>query len=212
VFLDEIGELPFKAQSKLLRVLQNHEIQRVGSAVLRNLEVRVIAATNRDLRSMVRDGKFREDLFYRLGVVEIHVPRLIERLSDLPLLQTYFVSKFAAQYKRPVTGMTRRAKTRLGEHSWPGNIRELENVIGHACMMAEGTVVDIKDLPHSMHGRVGDIAEQDEGMISLDELQKRYTMRVLEQVGGNKAQAAEILGISRATIYQFLAQRRAKAL
>jgi DNA-binding NtrC family response regulator len=209
VFLDEIGELPFTAQSKLLRVLQNHEIQRVGSPVSRTVDVRVIAATNRNLRSMVRDGQFREDLYYRLGVVEIEVPRLIDRREDFSLLLRYFLDKFAVEYKKPVTGMTRRARTRMGMYSWPGNVRELENVIGNACMMANGPVIDVCDLPESVRNQAADVAAQDESLISLDELQKRHTTRVLERVGGNKSQAASILGISRASIYEFLARAKA---
>ena len=211
VFLDEIGELPLTAQGKLLRILQNHEIQRVGSPVPRTVDVRVIAATNRSLRTMVKEGTFREDLYYRLTMAEITLPRLADRREDLPLLQRHFVEKFATEYKKPVTGITRRAQARLAVHSWPGNIRELENVIGNACMMVDGTIIDIADLPASLRSQTGDILGQDESMISLEELQKRHMMRVLERVGGNKAQAAEILGISRATIYQFLAQTKAGA-
>jgi DNA-binding NtrC family response regulator len=209
VFLDEIGELPLTAQSKLLRVLQNHEIQRVGSPVPRTVDVRVIAATNRNLRSMVSDGQFREDLYYRLGVVDIQVPPLIDRREDFPLLLRYFLDKFAAEYKKPITGMTRRARTRVGAYSWPGNVRELENVIGNACMMVNGPIIDVCDLPALVRNQSGNAAGQDESLISLDELQKRHTRRVLERVGGNKSQAAEILGISRASIYQFLAQEKA---
>jgi DNA-binding NtrC family response regulator len=211
VFLDEIGELPLTAQGKLLRILQNHEIQRVGSPVPRTVDVRVIAATNRSLRTMVKEGTFREDLYYRLTMAEITLPRLADRREDLPLLQRHFVEKFATEYKKPVTGITRRAQARLAVHSWPGNIRELENVIGNACMMVDGTIIDIADLPAQLRSQTGDILGQDESMISLEELQKRHMMRVLERVGGNKAQAAEILGISRATIYQFLAQTKAGA-
>jgi DNA-binding NtrC family response regulator len=209
VFLDEIGEMPLAAQAKLLRVLQNHEIQRVGSPAPRTVEVRVVAATNRNLRTLVSEGKFREDLYYRLTMVEIPLPRLMDRREDMPLLLRHFLGKFAGEYKKPVAGMTRRAQARLAIYSWPGNIRELENVIGNACMMVEGTVIDIGDLPDTVRGQAGDFAGPDEILISLDESQKRHVMRVLEHVSGNKSQAAEILGISRATIYQFL--ERAKA-
>lgn len=208
VFLDEIGELPLTAQGKLLRVLQNHEIQRVGSPVPRMVDVRVIAATNRNLQSMVSEGTFRADLYYRLAMVEIKLPGLAERREDLPLLERYFLQKFAAEYNKPVAGMTRRAQTRLANYSWPGNIRELENVIGNACMMVDGTVIDVSDLPEPVRGQLADVAAQDESLLSLEELQKRHTMRVLQRVGGNKSQAAEILGVSRATIYQLLAQTR----
>jgi DNA-binding NtrC family response regulator len=211
VFLDEIGELPLTAQGKLLRVLQNHEIQRVGSPVSKTIDVRVIAATNRHLQSMVKEGTFREDLYYRLAMVEIKLPGLAERREDLPLLERYFLDKFAAEYNKPVSGMTRRAQTRLAMYSWPGNVRELENVIGNACMMVDGIVIDVRDLPESIRGRSRDLAVQDETMLSLEELQKRHMIRVLERVGGNKSQAAEILGISRATIYQLLAQTRPRS-
>ena len=208
VFLDEIGELPLTSQGKLLRVLQNHEIQRVGSPVPRTVDVRVIAATNRNLRTMVNEGTFRADLYYRLAMVEIKLPRLVERREDLPLLERYFLQKYAAEYKKPLSGMTRRAQSRLANYSWPGNIRELENVIGNACMMVDGPVIDVGDLPEPIRGPSRELPAQDDMLISLEELQKRHTMRVLERVGGNKSHAAEILGISRATIYQLLGQAR----
>jgi DNA-binding NtrC family response regulator len=209
VFLDEIGELPLASQGKLLRVLQNHEIQRVGSPASRQVDVRVIAATNRDLRAMVKAGEFREDLYYRLAMIDIHLPPLIDRREDLPLLQTYFVDKFATQFKKPLASITRRAQSRMAIYSWPGNIRELENVIGMACITAEGTVIGVDDLPEPVRNQSGGITVQDETLISLNELQKRHTMRVLQRVGGNKSQAAAILGISRSTMYQFLARGRA---
>jgi DNA-binding NtrC family response regulator len=210
VFLDEIGELSLTAQSKLLRVLQSQEIQRIGSPIPKVIDIRVIAATNRNLRSMVKEGKFREDLYYRLAMVEIPLPRLTDRREDLPFLERHFLERFAAEYKKPVAGITRRAQTRMAIYSWPGNIRELENVIGNACMMVDGKVIDIRDLPEPVRGQSEDVATEDEIMMSLQELQKRHVMRVLEHVGGNKSQAAEMLGISRATIYQFLADAKAE--
>ena len=210
VFLDEIGELSLTAQSKLLRVLQSQEIQRIGSPIPKVIDIRVIAATNRNLRSMVKEGKFREDLYYRLAMVEIPLPRLTDRREDLPLLERHFLERFAAEYKKPVAGITRRAQTRMAIYSWPGNIRELENVIGNACMMVDGKVIDIRDLPEPVRGQSEDVATEDEIMMSLQELQKRHVMRVLEHVGGNKSQAAEMLGISRATIYQLLADAKAE--
>src|ERR1700723_4191215 len=195
VFLDEVGEFSLTAQGKLLRVLESQEIQRIGSPVPRAIDVRVIAATNRNLRAMVRDGTFREDLYYRLAMVEISLPRLMDRREDLPLLERYFLERFAAQYKKPLAGITRRAQTRMAIYSWPGNIRELENVIGNACMMGDGKVIDIRDLPEPVRGQSEDVAAEDEIMMSLQELQKRHVMRVLEHVGGNKSQAAEMLEI-----------------
>ena len=157
---------------------------------------------------MVNEGTFRKDLYYRLAMIEVKLPGLAERREDLPLLERYFLEKFAAEYRKPLSGMTRRAQTRLANYSWPGNIRELENVIGNACMMVDGPVIDVSDLPEEVRGQSGSAVGQDESLISLEELQKRHAKRVLEKVGGNKSQAAEILGVSRATIYHLLEQTR----
>jgi DNA-binding NtrC family response regulator len=208
IFLDEIGDLSLGAQAKLLRVLQDHHIRRVGSSVARSVDVRVIAATNRDLRKMVRDGQFREDLYYRLAVAEIALPPLANRREDLPLLERYFVERFAAEYKKPISGLTRRAQHVMATYPWPGNIRELESVVANGCMMADSKFIDIKDLPERLRsGFTGD-SIIDEGLLSLDEVQRRHVIRVLERVGGNKARAAEILGLGRATIYQFLSRMK----
>jgi len=206
IFMDEVGELTPAAQAKLLRVLQNRQVQRVGSLTPRNVDVRVIAATHRNLKGMVRDGQFREDLYYRLAVVEIPLPILAGRREDLPLLERYFIQKFSTEYNKPIAGLVRRAQTRLATYSWPGNVRELENVIGNACMMADGNLIDISDLPERL--RTPALAESgtDETFLSLEEVQKRHILRVLEGVGGNKARAAEVLGIGRATIYQMLSK------
>jgi DNA-binding NtrC family response regulator len=147
LFLDEIGDMPLATQAKLLRVLQNQEVQRVGSLATRKVDVRVVAATNHDLRAEVAEKRFREDLYYRLSMVEIQAPRLAERREDLPLLQRHFVARFAAQYKKEIRGITHRAQIRLSQHSRPGNVRELENVIGHAAMMTLNDMVDAQDLP-----------------------------------------------------------------
>ena len=208
IFLDEIGELSPAAQGKLLRVLQDRQVQRVGSAVSRNIDVRVIAATHRNLKTMVREGQFREDLYYRVAVAEITLPSLANRREDLPLLERYFVQKFATEYNKPIAGLVRRVQTRLSAYPWPGNIRELENVIGNACMMAEGNLIDIGDLPERLRGPLTAEVLIDDKFLSLDEVQKRHVMQVLEGVGGNKARAAEILGIGRATIYQFLSKMK----
>src|SRR5712692_5251764 len=126
LFLDEIGDMPLATQAKLLRVLQNQEVQRVGSLTARKVDVRVVAATNHDLRAAIGEKRFREDLYYRLSMVEIHVPRLAERKEDLPLLERHFISRFAAQYGKEIRGLTPRAQILLARHSWPGNVRELE--------------------------------------------------------------------------------------
>ena len=208
IFLDEIGELSLPTQAKLLRVLQNREVQRVGSLNTRTINVRVIAATHRDLKGMVREGRFREDLYYRLAVVEIEQPALVDRREDLILLERFFIEKFSAEYKRSIAGLTRRAQTRLAAYPWPGNVRELENVIGHACMMADRPLLDLDDLPERCRAPVGRDRSLDERFLPLEEIQRRHVLRVLESVGGNKARAAEVLGIGRATIYQILSKMK----
>ncbi len=204
VFLDEIGDMPLAGQAKLLRVLQNQEVQRVGSPVLRKVDVRVIAATNRDLRALVHEHKFREDLYYRLSMTEISLPKLADRKEDLPLLQRYFVENFSMQYDRHISGITRRAQALLARYHWPGNVRELENVLGNACMMVEGSVIDVKDLP--LHLRKVPEHSDDNQLLSMEDVQERHLLRVLEQVGGDKSRAAEVLGIARSTLYNMLAR------
>jgi DNA-binding NtrC family response regulator len=208
IFLDEIGELTPAAQAKLLRVLQNRQVQRVGSLTPRNIDVRVIAATHRNLRTMVQEHQFREDLYYRLAVIEIALPLLSDRREDLPLLERYFIEKFSAEYNKPIAGLVRRAQTRLATYPWPGNVRELENVIGNACMMADGNLIDVNDLPERLRKPVSDDFAGHETLLPLEEVQRRHVLRVLEGVGGNKARAAEVLGIGRATIYQLLSKMK----
>jgi DNA-binding NtrC family response regulator len=208
LFLDEIGDMPFATQSKLLRVLQDQEVQRVGSVRTRKVDVRVIAATNQDLRAMIQDKRFREDLFYRLSMVKIHLPRLMDRKEDLLLLQRHLVQQFASEYGKPIRGLTPRAHAMLVRYHWPGNIRELENVIGNACMMAQGDRIDVRDLPEELKTEVAQAATEDEEDLPLAEMERRYAVRVLAHVAGNKVRAAKILGINRATLYRLL-QRQA---
>jgi DNA-binding NtrC family response regulator len=205
LFMDEIGEIPLHLQSKLLRVLQDNQVQRVGSHALRKVEVRVIAATNRDLRDMAGKKLFREDLFYRLSMLEIKLPTLAERKEDLPLLQRHFLAYFSEQLGKSFKGFTRRAQSALSRYFWPGNVRELQNVIGHACMMASTELIDIPDLPEYLHSRQS--AHEGQGLLTLEEVDKRHVQWTLTQVGGNKQEAAEILGISRATIYRILSEK-----
>ena len=209
VFLDEIGELSLSAQAKLLRVLQNQEIQRIGSPTPRIVDVRVIAATHRNLRSMVKEGRFREDLFYRLAMIEIELPRLSERTEDIVLLGRHFLKKYSARYGKEITGITRRAQTLLARYSWPGNVRELENVVGNACMMVPGNLIDVRDLPEAIcnnNSRVS--AQADNVELTMEAVQRRHLLQVLNHVGGNKSRAAEVLGLSRATVYEMLARTR----
>lgn len=203
IFLDEISEMSLAMQAKLLRVLQTHEIQRVGSPVPRKLDIRVIAATNRDLREEVSERRFREDLFYRLSTVHLRLPSLAERKEDLPLLQRHFVQKFAQQYSKNIVGITRRAQTLLSRYSWPGNVRELENVIAHACMLSHGQVLDIEDFREKLGFQTS--LPSDPPPLSLKAIQQKHVRDVLNFVQGNKARAAEILGISRSTLYKILA-------
>lgn len=203
LFLDEIGDMPLGTQAKLLRVLQNQEVQRVGSLTARKVDIRVVAATHRDLRVAIEEKKFREDLYYRLGMVEIHVPRLADRQGDLPLLTRHFVSKFASQYGKEIRGITRRAEIQLASHAWPGNVRELENVIGHAAMMTMGDMIDIHDLPPYMQGKSGShpVAayppEASTGIGTLEEQERMLVIRALEAAGGNQSKAARQLRIGR---------------
>jgi DNA-binding NtrC family response regulator len=206
LFLDEIGELPHATQSKILRVLQSQEVQRVGSPVPRQVNVRVVAATNRDLESQVSEKKFRDDLYFRLSMVEIKLPPLVDRREDLPLLERFFLERFSRLYKKPVARLSHRTQTILSRYLWPGNVRELENVLGHACMMAEGDSIDMQDLPPRFGARQPHGVAEDDDMMTLEETQRRHALRVLTRVSGNKVHAAEILGISRATLYRLLSE------
>jgi DNA-binding NtrC family response regulator len=205
VFLDEIGEISLEMQSKLLRVLENREIQRVGSPAVKKVDVRVIAATNRNLQELVAEKQFREDLFYRLSMVEIELPRLADRREDLSLLQRFFIEQFGEQYGRSFKGITPRAQIVLARYPWPGNIRELRSVLGSACMMSEGEMIDVRDLPERIRVRVAETKiEESNELLPLAEVERRHVLRVLEQLGGNKVQAAKILGINRATFYRIV--------
>jgi DNA-binding NtrC family response regulator len=211
-FLDEIGDMPLTMQAKLLRVLQNQEIQRLGSPVTRKVDVRVVAATNRDLSELVKQGKFREDLYFRLNMVQLKVPSLAERPEDLLVLQRHFLKLFSEQYKKPISGLTRRAQTLLAGYSWPGNVRELENVIGHACMMTESDVIDLRDLPEMNFNQAPMPIISNEPLMPLAQVGRLYVERVLHQVSGNKVMAAKILKISRTSLYRMLEEANREKL
>src|ERR1700674_2235164 len=206
LFLDEIGGLSLPAQAKLLRILQSQELQRVGSPVTTKVDVHVIAATNRNVRELASEGKFREDLFYRLSMIEIDLPSLADRKEDLPLLQRHFLQHFSTKYGKRLHGISRRAQILLTRHAWPGNVRELENVIGNACMMAEGKIIRDIDLPDAIREQMAR-PDNGVGIMTLEQVQSRHLEYVLKLVDGNKARAAEVLGISRATISGMLARR-----
>jgi DNA-binding NtrC family response regulator len=204
LFLDEIGDMPLEAQAKLLRVVESGEYQRVGSPKVHHADVRIVAATNRDLKENMASGAFREDLYYRLSMVEIRIPPLSDRKEDLPILEKYFVDKFSAQYGKKIRGITPRAQIILARHSWPGNVRELENVLGHACMLTDSQMIDTQDLPETLKAQLNPEVNQDENLFPLAEVSRQHIDRVLKKVGGNKARAAKILGINRATLYRYL--------
>jgi DNA-binding NtrC family response regulator len=198
-------------QSKLLRAIQQQEIKPVGATASKRVSVRVVAATNRDLEKMMSSGEFREDLYYRLSMVEIHLPALSQRMDDFPFLVRHFIEHFANEYKKPLTGLTPRAQAVLARHAWPGNIRELENVVGSACMMADGDLVDVRDLPGPFQRLAPAPTAPMAGalppdLISLDELNKRHAKAVLDYCAGNKSKAAEILGVTRSTLYRLLGE------
>ena len=205
VFLDEVSETSLAMQAKLLRVIQNREIQRVGSPEVRQINVRMIAATNRDLRAEVLAGRFREDLYYRLSSIQIRIPPLAERLEDIPLLVQFLLKKYTAAYGKDIAGLTRRAQTVLLQHPWPGNVRELENVISSACITASGDFIDLTDLPEHLQQRNSGSAEGDDWRtLSLGELRKIHIQRVLDICKGNRLRAAQILGIGRTSLYRYL--------
>jgi len=199
IFLDEIGELSLPAQAKLLRVLQNREVQRVGSLAPRSIDVRVVAATHRDLKAMVREGQFREDLYYRLAMVEVALPSLASRREDLPLLQRYFIEKFAADYKKPIAGITRRTQTRMAAYPWPGNIRELENAIERAMVVAQEPEIREQDFAFKTQTTSSNGSSK-----SLEEMEKAHILRILEQCNYNQTRAAEMLDIDRVTLHHKL--------
>jgi DNA-binding NtrC family response regulator len=212
VFLDEVGETSLSMQAKLLRVIQNREIQRVGSPEVRRVDVRLVAATNRDLRAEVLAGRFREDLYYRLSTIQIRVPTLSERLEDLPLLIQHFLKKYNEAYSKEIKGLTRRVQTALAQHAWPGNVRELENVISCACLTSVNEFIDVDDLPESLqkptaqNGHAGDSWRP----LPLEEVRKQHIRRVLESCEGNRVRAAQMLGIGRTSLYRFLKRTEKK--
>ncbi len=210
LFLDEIGELGPALQVKLLRVMQDHEVRRVGGTGSVKVDVRIIAATNRDLEQFVKEEKFRDDLYYRLNVVRITLPSLIDRKGDIPMLAHHFLQKCAAGAPTVVRGILPETMTLLMQYRWPGNVRELENAIERAVSLSHGPLLTPDDLPEairqgsasadtgtSLDGEPADVAG-----LTLEEVEKRHLIRVLKETKGNKVKAAKILGIDRRTLYR----------
>jgi two-component system response regulator HydG len=205
LFLDEIGDMPVDLQAKLLRALQEHEIKPVGSTERRQINVRIIAATNRDLESSIKAGTFRQDLYFRLNVVQIKLPALRDRKRDIPLLVTSFLEKFCGPDSSPRT-ISEDAMQRLIAYDWPGNVRELENAIERAVALGTGPIVHVGDLPTNLQYPTSDrIPEKDE-LLPLEELERRAILRTLRETGGDKLAAARMLGIGKTTLYRKLKQ------
>lgn len=203
VFLDEVGEMPLSMQVKLLHVLQDKCILRVGGVRCIDLNIRLIAATNRDLKQEVAQGTFREDLFYRLNVVTISLPTLRERREDIPLLANHFMEKYSLAFRKHITGIQPVALQILENYTFPGNVRELENIIERAVALTECETIRPQDLPQDLQQLEFDSMEG-EGLLTLDELEKRYISKILERTGYNKALTAQILNIPRTTLWRRL--------
>jgi DNA-binding NtrC family response regulator len=205
LFLDEIGDMPVDLQAKLLRALQEREVKPVGSTERRQINVRVIAATNRDLDAAIRSGLFRQDLYFRLNVVQIKLPSLRERKSDIQLLVTAFLEKFSDP-QGPPRSISEDAMRRLIAYDWPGNVRELENAIQRAVAMGSGPVVHVGDLPSHLHYPASDRIPDKDEVVPMEELERRAILRTLRETGGDKLAAARMLGIGKTTLYRKLKQ------
>ena len=207
IFLDEIGELPLEMQAKLLRALQEKEVRPVGSNEKVDVDVRVIAATNRDLEAAYRTGTFRKDLYFRLNVVTVHIPPLRERRSDIPMLVHHFLNRYAQGANLPITAAAMKS---LLQYDWPGNVRELENCIARAITLGDRQVIDVQDLPPTIRTEQPssmEMTSQEASSLSttaLAEMERMTILRVFEQANGDKALAGKMLGISRATLYRKL--------
>jgi DNA-binding NtrC family response regulator len=212
IFLDEIGDMSLPMQAKLLRVLQEQELKPVGATETIQIDVRMVTATHQDLDALVRDGRFREDLYYRLNVVMLRVPRLQERPEDIPLLAEHFLRRFGALSNRPLLGFSAPAMSALQAYPWPGNVRELENVVDRAVALAPGSIVELTDLPDKLivHAHTGPRTIPGPSgsaplqRATLDDTVRAYVLQVLDEVGGNKTEAARVLEVPRRTLYRML--------
>lgn len=210
LFLDEIGDLPVDLQAKLLRAIQEKEVKPVGSTERVSISTRVIAATNRDLEYAVRNGKFRQDLYFRLNVVQIKLPPLRERKSDIRLLVNHFLEKLVEE-DRSVPAISEDAMAWLLAYDWPGNVRELENVIERALSLGSGPVLQAADFPTNLHYGASDRMPQNDEVLRLDELERRAILRALREANGDKLAAARLLGIGKTTLYRKLKEYEAKS-
>ncbi|HET6923736.1 MAG TPA: sigma-54 dependent transcriptional regulator [Anaeromyxobacteraceae bacterium] len=205
LFLDEVGELPPELQGKFLRVLEERRVRRLGGRAEVEVDVRVLCATQGDLRQAIRAGRFREDLYFRLHVFTVELPALRDRREDIPLLAQHFVDKFNAETGRRVQGVTPAALAFLQGHAWPGNIRELRNVLERAMILVEGDLIGVEQLPPELGPGPPEAANLRVPLdLTLDEVERRYLLASLRRLGGNKARTAEALGVSEKTLYNKL--------
>ncbi len=206
LFLDEIGELPPQAQSKLLRVLESGEIEKIGSREVKKVDVRVIAATNKNLKKMVEQGKFREDLYHRLVVYQIEIPPLRKRVEDIPVLAQHFLQLFAEKYNKPLVGFSPQAMDILKEQKWPGNVRMLANVIEKIAIVVEHSEITANDVFQALKIDDGSAEKESTEILSMEKFlqyqEKAYLRKILKLTNGNKAKAARILEIDRATLWR----------
>jgi two-component system response regulator HydG len=209
LFLDEIGDMPVDLQAKLLRALQEREVKPVGSTERRHINIRIIAATNRDLESAIRTGAFRQDLYFRLNVVQVKLPPLRERKSDIQLMVISFLEKFSDPHGPPRT-ISDDAMRRLIAYDWPGNVRELENAIERAVAMGSGPIVHVGDLPSNLHYPSSERVPDKDELLPMEELERRAILRTLRETGGDKLAAARMLGIGKTTLYRKLKQYQAE--
>ena len=205
LFLDEIGDLPVDLQAKLLRALQEHEVKPVGSNDRVGIRARVIAATNRDLEASIRTGSFRQDLYFRLNVVQIKLPALRDRRVDIPLLVNAFLEKFSDP-TRPIHTISEEAMRRIMAYDWPGNIRELENAIERAVALGSGPILHVGDLPSNLQYTSTEKLPEGDEMVPLEALERRAIFRALRETAGDKLAAARLLGIGKTTLYRKLKQ------
>ena len=205
LFLDEIGDIPVDLQAKLLRALQEREVKPVGLTERRHINVRVIAATNRDLDAVIRSGSFRQDLYFRLNVVQIKLPPLREHKSDIPILVTAFLERFSDP-RGPVRTISEDAMHRLIAYDWPGNVRELENAIERAVALGSGPMLSVADLPSNLQYPSPERVPEKDEILPLEELERRAILRTLRETGGDKLSAARMLGIGKTTLYRKLKQ------
>jgi transcriptional regulator with PAS, ATPase and Fis domain len=202
LFLDEVGSMRLDLQAKILRALQEREVERVGGSRTIKIDVRVIAATNRDLKKAVEEGTFREDLYYRLNVVPITLPDLKDRPEDIPLLANHFVQKFGQESNSGIREISKEAMAILISHTWPGNVRELENVIERAATLGRGPAVQPSDLPPHLAGGTNPLERALAKEATLEDLEKDYIAMILRRTKGHQIRAASILGIDRRTLYR----------